>query len=305
MGPIHSGLCVIATAAGSGSGTDTAAGSGALAAPDCHSLCCCNQTPVPVTAAAGPSTSAVAAHSTPLMQAGGLEEGLWEPGVGTFLLPSCPILETDLDAAITALWAHRISGAYHPSRLLKFSVNGLWPYRRRTKGCAGVCPKGLDGDIVFVCADGGGEALAAGDADKGTLSTTCCLCNKSCPRGEGGFDSPALLHAHYHLRQLVNKASYDRQRCGFCCGPAEKCPVTLAPFSSPCLSFNSFKLSAWDDKRGCNTVLKCLVCGEGVWRFNGGLHFLEKHPNDVVPEAFYVDTTEPVGVQRFNKGHKH
>ena len=118
------------------------------------------------------------------LEACDLEAGMWEAGESIFLLPPCPILEADLDTAVKATWARHINAAQsRVSLLLKFPTNALWPYRQRTRGYAGICPKDLDCKPVFVCDHGGTEALAAEDEDKSTLSTTCCLCNKS---GRGG-----------------------------------------------------------------------------------------------------------------------
>ena len=195
-------------------------GSGATAATECHSQCCCKQAPV--------SATVPLIHAVDL-EACDLEAGMWEAGASIFLLPPCPILEADLDTAVKATWAHHINAAQsRVSRLLKFPANALWPYRQRTRGYAGICPKDLDCKPVFVCDHGGTEALAAEDEDKSTLSTTCCLCNKSCPRGEGGLDSYVLLHSHYYLRKAtINSA------VAFAVAPQRSAPSPSPPFPAP------------------------------------------------------------------------
>ena len=142
----------------------------------------------------------------------------------------------------------------------------MWPYVRRTSGSVGLAVAGLDGARVFECKEGGVEALAAADAEVGSQATMCCLCEKSCPRAGSGFDSFALLHAHWELYQLLSDVKYDQERCGFCCAPAVQCGLTLAPFGSNCRAFNQFKPAKWDDERGSNSVLPCPECLLPVWR---------------------------------------
>lgn len=166
-------------------------------------------------------------------------EDSWELGKRTVALDMCPLPEAELDLAVAAAWAQCSNGGLNAPKLLRVkSLPGVWPYRRRTGGPAGLTAAGLDGALVFECREGGAEALAAADAEVSSLTTKCCLCEKSCLRAGNGFDSSALLHAHYELYQLFSSDKYDQERCGFCCSPAAQCGVTLAPFGSTCRAFN-------------------------------------------------------------------
>jgi hypothetical protein len=163
-------------------------------------------------------------------------EDSWVPGERTIALGKCPLSEAELDLAVTAAWGQCSSsgGSSRPTLHRVKSLPALWPYVRRTNGPAGLTVAGLDGARVFECREGDGEALAAADAEVGSQTTTCCLCEKSCPRAGSGFDSPALLNAHWELYKLLSDGNYDLERCGFCCAPAAQCSVTLAPFASAC-----------------------------------------------------------------------
>ena len=188
-------------------------------------------------------------------------EDSWELGERTVALDKCPLPEAELDLAVAAAWAQCSNGGSNASKLLRVkSLPGVRPYRRRTGGPAGLTAAGLDGALVFECREGGAEALAAADAEVSSLTTKCCLCERSCLRAGSDFDSSALLHAHWELYQLLSSGKYDQERCGFCCAPAAQCGVTLAPFGSTCRAFNSFKPATWETERGFNSVLSCPEC---------------------------------------------